>query len=88
MRTLCILSKQTRLPFPRSQIRSSRKPLELLHMDLFGPLPVKSKGGSMYILTVADDVSRCSLLQFLSQKNQAKAAIVAIVNQLENQLEA
>jgi hypothetical protein len=84
----CILGKQARLSFSSSESHSSRKPLELLHMDLCGPLPVKSKGGSRYILTVTDDVSRCSAIKFLLVKSQAKGAIMAITRQLENQLEA
>ncbi|GAQ79929.1 hypothetical protein KFL_000420010 [Klebsormidium nitens] len=84
----CILGKQTRLPFQNSYSHSSRKPLELLHMDLCGPLPVKSKGGSRYILTVTDDVSRCSVVKFLLEKSQAKSAIIGIVKQLENQLDS
>ena len=82
------LGKQNRTPFPDSDSHSSRKPLELLHMDLCGPLPVKSKGGSRYILTVTDDVSRCSVIKFLTEKSQAKNAIIGLVKQLENQLDS
>ncbi|GBM29535.1 Retrovirus-related Pol polyprotein from transposon TNT 1-94 [Araneus ventricosus] len=39
------------------QIRS-KHPLELLRMDLCGPLPVLSQGGSRYFFTLVDDFSR------------------------------
>jgi hypothetical protein len=34
------------------------RPLELLHMDLFGPIAYISIGGSKYCLVIVDDYSR------------------------------
>jgi hypothetical protein len=34
------------------------RPLELLHMDLFGPIAYISISGSKYCLVIADDYSR------------------------------
>jgi hypothetical protein len=34
------------------------RPLELLHMDLFGPIAYISIGGSKYCLIIVDDYSR------------------------------
>jgi hypothetical protein len=83
----CILAKQTRSRFPKaSESHTDRKPLDLLLMDLCGPLQVKSLGGSRYILTITDDASRCSIVKFLSEKSQAKKAITQVVKQLERQL--
>ncbi|GBM92498.1 Retrovirus-related Pol polyprotein from transposon TNT 1-94 [Araneus ventricosus] len=54
----CKLAKSRRVSFKSmGQIRSKR-PLELLHMDLCGPLPVLSQGGNRYIFTIVDDFSR------------------------------
>ncbi|GAQ93207.1 protein with ribonuclease H-like, integrase and retrovirus zinc finger-like domains [Klebsormidium nitens] len=42
----CIMGKQTRKPFPKeSDSKESTEPLELVHMDVCGPMPVTSKGG-------------------------------------------
>ena len=41
----CIMGKRTRLPFPNTESVST-EPLELVHMDVCGPMPVASKGGS------------------------------------------
>ena len=38
--------------------------LELIHMDLIGPLEVKSHGGAKYILSIVDDYSRYSFVYF------------------------
>ncbi|GFX20882.1 retrovirus-related Pol polyprotein from transposon TNT 1-94 [Trichonephila clavipes] len=36
----------------------SKRPLELLHMDLCGPMPTESQGGNKYFLSITDDYSR------------------------------
>ncbi|GFX92868.1 retrovirus-related Pol polyprotein from transposon TNT 1-94 [Trichonephila clavipes] len=36
----------------------SKRPLELLHMDLCGPMPTESQGGNKYFLSIIDDYSR------------------------------
>ncbi|GFT60736.1 retrovirus-related Pol polyprotein from transposon TNT 1-94 [Trichonephila clavipes] len=41
----------------RGAVRSKR-PLELLHMDLCGPIPTESQGGNKYFLSIIDDYSR------------------------------
>ncbi|GFW18706.1 retrovirus-related Pol polyprotein from transposon RE1 [Trichonephila clavipes] len=38
-------------------VRSKRQ-LELLHMDLCGPMPTESQGGNKYFLSIIDDYSR------------------------------
>ena len=41
----CIMGKQTREPFPKeSESKESTESLELVHMDVCGPMPVTSKG--------------------------------------------
>ena len=46
-------------------------PLELVHSDLVGPLPVKSLNGSRYICVFTDDYSRKSWTYFLKTKGEA-----------------
>ncbi|GFV69523.1 retrovirus-related Pol polyprotein from transposon TNT 1-94 [Trichonephila clavipes] len=36
----------------------SKRPLELLHTDLCGPMPTESQGGNKYFLSIIDDYSR------------------------------
>ncbi|GFX18795.1 retrovirus-related Pol polyprotein from transposon TNT 1-94 [Trichonephila clavipes] len=36
----------------------SKRPLELLHMDLCGPMPTEIQGGNKYFLSIIDDYSR------------------------------
>ncbi|GAQ87846.1 hypothetical protein KFL_003820010 [Klebsormidium nitens] len=81
----CILGKQTRKPFHPSD-RKSEGPLELIHSDLCGSVPCKTAGGAKYVVTFTDDYSRCSVIQLLKTKDQAKQALRAYVNLVENQL--
>jgi len=40
---------------PRLEHQVTSKILELLHMDLMGPMQVESIGGKRYVLVVVDD---------------------------------
>jgi hypothetical protein len=44
---------------------TTSRPLELLHMDLFGPVAYLSIGGSKYGLVIVDDFSRFTWVFFL-----------------------
>ena len=49
---------------------STTKPLEMLHIDLCGPMRVISRGGKRYILVIVDDYSRYTWTQFLATKDE------------------
>ena len=51
----CQLGKQTRESFKLKNVISTTRPLELLHMDLFGPTRITSLGGMKYGLVIVDD---------------------------------
>jgi len=51
----CQIDKQTRMSHPRLEHQVTSKVLELLHMDLMGPMQVESIGGKRYVLVVVDD---------------------------------
>ena len=46
----CQMGKQTKVSFKSKLINSNSVPLELIHMDLFGPIPTTSLGGKDTIL--------------------------------------
>jgi len=50
---------------------STKKPLDVLHMDLFGPSRVASLAGNLYALVIVDDYSRFTWTFFLAYKNDA-----------------
>lgn len=56
---VCIKGKQARIPFrsnPKKLV--SDKQLELIHTDLYGPLPINSVGDKKCFLTFLDDHSK------------------------------
>jgi len=67
----CQLGKQTRSSFKIKNIVSTSKPLQLLHMDLFGPTRTASIGGKKYAFVIVDDFSRFTWVMFLSHKDDA-----------------
>ncbi|GBM86554.1 Retrovirus-related Pol polyprotein from transposon TNT 1-94 [Araneus ventricosus] len=54
----CKLAKSRRVSFKKTGAVRSKHPLELLHMDLCGPMPALSQGGNKYFFTIIDDYSR------------------------------
>ncbi|CAI7794973.1 unnamed protein product [Closterium sp. NIES-53] len=71
---ICLLLKFTRFPF-HSVAGRSKKPLELVHMDLVGPLPVQGHKGERYFLTILDDWRRLMWVYPLKQKDHATSTI-------------
>ncbi|GFX24399.1 retrovirus-related Pol polyprotein from transposon TNT 1-94 [Trichonephila clavipes] len=54
----CKLAKSKRVSFKKTGAVRSKRPLELLHMNLCGPMPTESQGGNKYFLSIIDDYSR------------------------------
>jgi hypothetical protein len=51
----CQAGKQVETNHPSKNVMMTSRPLELLHMDLFGPVAYISVGGSKYGLVIVDD---------------------------------
>ena len=54
---------------PKSRHLTTSKVLELLHMDLMGPMQVESLGGKRYAYVVVDDFSRFTWINFIREKS-------------------
>ena len=63
------------------EIRTTR-PLNLLHMDLIGPMRIESKGGKRYVLMVVDDFSRY-FVHFLKEKSEAIEHLKFLFNRIQ-----
>jgi hypothetical protein len=64
----CQARKQVGAHHPHKNIMTTDRPLELLHMDLFGPIAYISIGRSKYRLVIVDDYSRFTWVFFLQKK--------------------
>ena len=63
------MGKQIKNSFKNKNFISTSRPLELLHMNLFGPSRTPSLGGKSYAYVT--DFCRYTWVLFLSQKNEA-----------------
>ncbi|KAJ9565666.1 hypothetical protein OSB04_001632 [Centaurea solstitialis] len=79
----CEKGKQTRASFKSKQISSISSPLQLLHMDLFGPVNVQSIAGKKYTLVIVDEYSRYTWVFFLRSKSDAPEEIILFVRKTE-----
>ena len=53
----CLYGKQTMSPHKRVSLRNV-EPLQLVHSDMCGPIPIMLMGGALYFVTFIDDYSR------------------------------
>jgi hypothetical protein len=63
----------------------TERPCELLHMDLVGPVRVRSAGGKWYVLVVVDDYSRYVWVFFLEDKGETFGFVRDLVLRLRNE---
>jgi hypothetical protein len=64
----CQAEKQVGVPHPPKSIMTTTQPLELIHMDLFGPVAYLSFWGNKYGLVIVDDYSRFTWVFFVYDK--------------------
>ena len=83
----CLAGKMTSGPFPSSD-SISEHPLELVHSDLHGPLPVASPEGYRYWMTFIDDCTKLQAVMYLRRKSDAFEAFKTFKAYAENQLNA
>ena len=53
----CAKRKQSRISFKPKKYVSTSRPLELLHIDLCGPMRITSRGRKKYVFVIMDDYS-------------------------------
>ena len=54
----CTMEKLTQRPHKKVTHIQAKRPLELLHMDLYGPMPVRSRGGAKYLYVTVEEYSK------------------------------
>nr|GEY54339.1 integrase, catalytic region, zinc finger, CCHC-type, peptidase aspartic, catalytic [Tanacetum cinerariifolium] len=62
--------------------------LNLLHMDLCGPMRVASINGKKYILVIVDDYSRYTLTLFLHSKDETPEVLKEFLTMIQINLQA
>ncbi|GJS49927.1 retrovirus-related pol polyprotein from transposon TNT 1-94 [Tanacetum coccineum] len=72
---------------PKAEDTNQEK-LYLLHIDLCGPMHVASINGKRYILVIVNDYSRFTWVRFLKTKDEAPAAIIKCIKNIQVRLNA
>jgi transposase InsO family protein len=81
----CQAGKQVRVHHPHKNIMTTDRPLELLHMDLFGSIAYISIDGSKYCLVIVDDYSRFTWVFFLQEKSQTQETLKRFLRWAQNE---
>jgi transposase InsO family protein len=68
-------------------VMTTSRPLELLHMDVFGPIAYLSIGGSKYGLDIVDDFSRFTWVFFLQDKSETQGTLKRFSRRAQNEFE-
>ncbi|CAM8990088.1 unnamed protein product [Rhodiola kirilowii] len=83
----CQIGKQIKVPHKSTTQINTSRPLELLHIDLMGPMQVESYSGKRYVLVCVDDFTRFTWSCFLREKSDAVQAFVQLCTRLERKRE-
>ncbi|GJR18086.1 retrovirus-related pol polyprotein from transposon TNT 1-94 [Tanacetum coccineum] len=79
----CERGKSKKASHPPKLVPSDHSKLELLHMDLCGPMRVASINGKRYILVIVDDYSRYTWVYFLRSKDETPEIIKKFIAQAQ-----
>ncbi|GJY49788.1 retrovirus-related pol polyprotein from transposon TNT 1-94 [Tanacetum coccineum] len=82
------VSKAKRSSFKTKVVPSSKGRLNLLHMDLCGPMRVASINGKKYILVIIDDYSRYTWTLFLRSKDETPEVLKDFLTMIQRNLQA
>nr|GEU74089.1 hypothetical protein [Tanacetum cinerariifolium] len=84
----CELSKAKRSSFKSKSVPSSKRRLNLLHMDLYGPMRVASINGKKYIMVIMDHYSRYTWTLFPHSKDETAEVLKEFLPMIQRNLQA
>ncbi|KAK1649897.1 hypothetical protein QYE76_067702 [Lolium multiflorum] len=84
----CVAGKQLKKKHPIKSIVTTSRPLELLHLDLFGPSHYDTLGGSKYGLVIVDDYSRYSWVFLLKSKDETHREFITFAKKAQRMYES
>ncbi|GJV70235.1 retrovirus-related pol polyprotein from transposon TNT 1-94 [Tanacetum coccineum] len=84
----CDLGKAKRKSFHTKTTPSSKIRLQLIHIDLCGPMRVESINGKKYILVILDDYSRYTRIHFLRSKDETPEVLIYFLKLAQRGLHA
>ncbi|KAJ9545044.1 hypothetical protein OSB04_024751 [Centaurea solstitialis] len=79
----CQMGKMKRSSHKSKTESSCQSPLEMLLMDLCGPMRIQSISGKKYIVVMVDEYSRYTWLEFLRMKSEAPELIIKFIKRIQ-----
>nr|GFC48996.1 hypothetical protein [Tanacetum cinerariifolium] len=84
----CEVSKAKRCSFKSKVVPCSKGRLNLLHMDLYGPMRVASINRKKHILVIVDDYLRYTWTLFLRSKDETPEVLKEFLTMIQRNLQA
>jgi transposase InsO family protein len=81
----CQAGKQVGVPHPLKSIMTTTQRLELIHMDLFGPVAYLSLRDNKYGLVIVDDYSCFTWVFFLYDKRQVQEKVKIFIRSAQKE---
>ncbi|XP_070039292.1 uncharacterized protein [Nicotiana tomentosiformis] len=81
----CARGKKVRSSFKSNKMVRTTRTMELVYMDLCGPMKILSRGGKRYVMVLVD-YSRFIWTLFLISKDEAFDMFISFVRKTQNQL--
>ncbi|GJT01552.1 retrovirus-related pol polyprotein from transposon TNT 1-94 [Tanacetum coccineum] len=78
----CEQENNKRESHPPKPILNSKQRLQLLYIDLYGPMRITSINGKRYVLVIVDDYSRYTWVVFLISKDEALEEIKTFLKRI------
>ncbi|GJU44328.1 retrovirus-related pol polyprotein from transposon TNT 1-94 [Tanacetum coccineum] len=79
----CKQGKSKKIILKPKLVPSTHSKLELIHMDLCGPMRVESINDKKYIMVIVDDYSHYTWVYFLRTKDEAPEMIIKFITQIQ-----
>ena len=81
----CLAGKQVKSSHKSTSLPFTLRTLELLHIDLMGPMQTESLGGKRYALVCVDDFSRYTWVKFIHVKSETLKVCQILFLQLQRE---
>src|SRR4051795_152072 len=80
----CLMGKMTKTLFSGTMERATNL-LEIIHIDVCGPMSVEARGGYRYVLTLTDDLSRYGYVYLMKHKSETFEKFKEFQSEVDNQ---
>jgi transposase InsO family protein len=87
LRKQCQQGNQTKIRF-KSKEYSTKRPLEIVHIDLVGPIATKGLKGEKYFMLLVDDYTRMNVVCFCRNKSEDFEHFKVYKEMVENEMDS